>query len=74
MNNKPGETPKGDHAPYREKIKRILYLADEVIDRGYPLEIMKRIARIINKPPMNEIARLLSSLMAERAPETLFKK
>ena len=73
MNDKPSETPKGTHLPYREKIKRILYLSEKIIKRGHPLEIMKRIARIIHNPSikMNEVARVLSSLMAERAPQIL---
>ena len=73
MNDKPGETPKGDHAPYREKIKRILFLTEEVIKKGKAPKIMDRIARIINKPSMNDLARLLSLQMAERAPETLLE-
>ena len=75
MVDKPGETPKDTHATYREKIKQILYLAEEVIGRGYAPKIMDRIARIINKPSMkmNDLARLLSLQMAERAPETLFE-
>ena len=46
MVDKPGETPKDTHATYREKIKQILYLAEEVIGRGYAPKIMDRIARI----------------------------
>lgn len=71
MNDRLGETPKGAHALSREKIKRMLFLSEEVINRGYASKIMKRIVILINNPAKNEEARLLSLLMAEKAPQML---
>ena len=72
MVDKPGETPKGTPEPDREKIRQILQKSEKVV-RINPSAIMERVARIINKPSMNPLARMLSLLVAENAPETLLE-
>ena len=74
MNDKPGETPKSTPAPDREKIRQILEIARKVVcEKQKPKEIIKRIAWVIDKPAMNFLARILSLLIAEYAPETLLE-
>jgi len=76
MADKLGETPEGIHGPDREKIRLILQKANEVVVRDKnkgPSEIMKKLAGIIDNPSMNEVARLLSLLLAIKAPETLLE-
>ena len=80
MVNKAEGQPKGDtesnpnRQSYanREKITLILQKAVKVVHIN-PSAIMERVARIINKPSMNPLARMLSLLVAENAPETLLE-
>jgi len=71
MTARPTESPLGNgESTSREKIRQILEIAQEVV-RKDPLAIMQKVERIIGKPKMNSIARLLSLVVAEDAPEIL---
>lgn len=68
---KPTENPRGNEQPQnREKIRQILKMAHRVVHKN-PLKILEKVAKIIDLPHLNDLARRFCLLLAEESPKAL---
>ncbi|MBU1018098.1 hypothetical protein KKA33_03655 [Patescibacteria group bacterium] len=71
MVKKPNENAEiKEQASYRDKIRHLLRLAQQLVHKD-PLKILEKVARIIDIPHMNDLARRLCLLLAEESPKEL---
>ncbi len=71
MINKPDENKEyGEQSSHREKISHLLRLAQQLVHKD-PLRILEKVAKIIDIPHRNDLARRLCLLLAEESPKAL---
>ena len=71
MVNKPdGNAEDMEQNNHRDKIRHLLRMAHQIVHKD-PLKILEKVAKIIDVPQMNDLARLFCLLLAEESPKAL---
>ena len=71
MVKKPDENAEhGEQSIHRDKISHLLRLAQQWVHKD-PLRILEKVAKIIDVPYLNDLARRFCLLLAEESPKAL---